>query len=99
MTVSDDDIILDPGQIVPPPGIRGRLTQVAITRDGLAETFATAVRRPPTRSRRQPVDEDYGEGPDSARQARLKEPGRVRTARASRHGEIGSAPEVSRVCL
>jgi len=40
VTVSDDDIILDPGQIVPPPAMRGRLTQVAITRDGLVQTFA-----------------------------------------------------------
>jgi hypothetical protein len=42
VTVSDDDIILDPSQIVPPPAIRGRLTQVVITGDGLVQTFATA---------------------------------------------------------
>jgi hypothetical protein len=40
VTVSDDDIILDPGQIVPPPAIRGRLTQAAITGNVLVQTFA-----------------------------------------------------------
>ncbi len=39
VTVSDDDIILDPGQIIPPPAIRGRLTQVAITGDRLVQMF------------------------------------------------------------
>jgi hypothetical protein len=42
VTVSDDDIILDPGQLVPPPAIRGRLTQVAVTADGLVQTFGGA---------------------------------------------------------
>jgi hypothetical protein len=45
VTVSDDDIILDPGQIVPPPAIRGRLTQVAVTGNGLVQTFADAEGR------------------------------------------------------
>lgn len=39
VTVSDNDIILDPGQIVPPPRIRGRLTKVAVTANGLVQTF------------------------------------------------------------
>jgi hypothetical protein len=39
VTVSDNDIILDPGQIVPPPRIRGRLTKVEVTANGLVQTF------------------------------------------------------------
>jgi hypothetical protein len=43
VTVSDDDIILEPGQIIPPPAIRGRLTQVAVTANGLVQTFGGAA--------------------------------------------------------
>ena len=45
VTVSADDIILDPGQILPPPEIRGRLTQVAVTATGLVQTFDDAAAR------------------------------------------------------
>ena len=39
VTVSENDIILDPGRIVPPPQIRGKLTKVAVTANGLLQTF------------------------------------------------------------
>jgi hypothetical protein len=45
VTVSEDDIILEPGQIVPPPEIRGRLTHVAVTANGLVQTFGDAGTR------------------------------------------------------
>jgi hypothetical protein len=39
VTISEDDIILDPGQIVPPPEFRGRLTRVTVNTNGLVQTF------------------------------------------------------------
>lgn len=45
VTVSDDDIILDPGQIIPPPEIRGRLTHVEVTANGLVQIFGDADTR------------------------------------------------------
>jgi hypothetical protein len=39
--LADNDIILSPGQIVPPPEIQGRLSSVAIVGDRLVQTFAS----------------------------------------------------------
>lgn len=38
--ISDNDVILSPGQIVPPPEIRGRLSKVAIAGNRLVQSFA-----------------------------------------------------------
>lgn len=37
--VQDNDIVIAPGQVLPPPEIRGRLTRVALAGDRLVQTF------------------------------------------------------------
>ena len=39
MTVDDNDVILDPIQVMPPPKIRGRVTSARIEGDNIVETF------------------------------------------------------------
>jgi len=54
VTVEDNDLILDPEQLVPPPRIRGKVTSVRVTEDALVQTFGSGERRrlsPPAVSR------------------------------------------------
>lgn len=45
--VHDDDIVIAPGQVLPPPEIRGRLARVGVDRDRLVLTYATAAGKVP----------------------------------------------------
>jgi hypothetical protein len=45
LLVENDDLILDPEQLVPPPKIRGKVTAVRVTRDALVQTFGSGDRR------------------------------------------------------
>jgi hypothetical protein len=45
VTVDDNDLILDPEQLVPPPLIRGKVTSVRITDNALVQTFGDGQRR------------------------------------------------------
>ena len=52
--VENDDLILDPEKLVPPPRIRGKVTAVRVTDDALVQTFGSGERRrlsPPAVSR------------------------------------------------
>lgn len=54
VTVQDDDLILDPQELVPPPRIRGKVTSVQIVNGALVQTFGSGERRslsPPAISR------------------------------------------------
>jgi hypothetical protein len=42
--VQDNDIVIAPGQVLPPPEIRGRLTRVAVAGDRLVQTFGGSER-------------------------------------------------------
>jgi hypothetical protein len=42
--VRDNDIVISPGQVLPPPEIRGRLTRVVLTGDRLVQTFGSSDR-------------------------------------------------------
>jgi hypothetical protein len=46
--VEGDDILIAPGQVLPPPEIRGRLTRIAVSADRLVQTFGdpAAVSKP-----------------------------------------------------
>jgi hypothetical protein len=44
VTVDDNDLILDPEQLVPPPLIRGKVTSVRITDDAMVQTFGDGQR-------------------------------------------------------
>jgi hypothetical protein len=46
IVVADNDLILDPAALVPPPAIRGRLTAVRIEGDRLVQTFGAAPGKP-----------------------------------------------------
>ena len=43
--VENNDLILDPEQLVPPPRIRGKVTAVRVTDAGLVQTFGSGERR------------------------------------------------------
>lgn len=45
VTVEDNDLILDPQQVVPPPLIRGKVTSVRVTDGALVQTFGSGERR------------------------------------------------------
>jgi hypothetical protein len=47
--VQDNDIVIAPGQILPPPEIRGRLTQVSLQGNRLLQTFEDTTRGRPAR--------------------------------------------------
>jgi hypothetical protein len=47
--VQDNDIIIAPGQVLPPPEIQGRLTRVAIADGKLQQTFGSAADAAPAR--------------------------------------------------
>jgi hypothetical protein len=47
LDVTDDDIIISPGEVLPPPRILGRLTAVAVQRNRLVQTFEDGKNRPP----------------------------------------------------
>jgi hypothetical protein len=54
VAVENNDLLLDPEQLVPPPRIRGKVTAVRVTGDGLVQTFGSGERRrlsPPATSR------------------------------------------------
>lgn len=54
VTVSDNDLILDPEQLVPPPLIRGKVSAVRVTDGMLVQTFGSGKRlrlSPPAVSR------------------------------------------------
>jgi hypothetical protein len=54
VTVKDDDLILDPEQLMPAPTIRGKITSVRVTDGALVQTFGSGERRqlsPPAVSR------------------------------------------------
>jgi hypothetical protein len=54
ITVRDNDLILDPQQLVPPPSIRGTVTSVRVADGALVQTFGSGARRhlsPPPISR------------------------------------------------
>lgn len=44
--VDDNDLILDPQQLLPPPRIRGKVTSVRVAADALLQTFGPGERRP-----------------------------------------------------
>lgn len=44
VTVEDNDLILDPQQLVPPPRIRGKITAVRITDTAMVQTFGSGER-------------------------------------------------------
>lgn len=44
--VHDDDIVIAPGQVLPPPEIRGRLARVAVERDRLVLSYAAGGKPP-----------------------------------------------------
>jgi len=45
VVVENNDLILDPEQLVPPPKIRGKVTAVYVTDDALVQTFGSGERR------------------------------------------------------
>jgi hypothetical protein len=45
VSVENNDLILDPEQLVPPPRIRGKVTAVRVTDAGLVQTFGSGERR------------------------------------------------------
>jgi hypothetical protein len=47
--VQDNDIVIAPGQILPPPEIRGRLTHVSVQGNRLLQTFEDTTRGRPAR--------------------------------------------------
>lgn len=54
VTVDDNDLILDPQQLVPPPSIRGKVTSVRVADGAIVQTFGSGERRrlsPPAVSR------------------------------------------------
>jgi hypothetical protein len=54
VTVDQNDLILDPGQLVPPPLIRGKVTSVRVADGAIVQTFGSGERRrlsPPAVSR------------------------------------------------
>lgn len=44
VTVDDNDLILDPQQLVPPPAIRGKVTSVRLTDEGMVQIFGGGER-------------------------------------------------------
>ena len=49
IAVTDNDIIITPGQVLPPPEIRGHLLRAEMRNGRLYQTFAPAAGRPPRR--------------------------------------------------
>ena len=45
VTVDDNDLILDPQQLVPPPLIRGKVTSVRVTDGAIVQTFGSGEQR------------------------------------------------------
>lgn len=45
VTVSGDDILIDPAKVIPPPTIEGHVTQVRVDGDQIVQTFGTAADR------------------------------------------------------
>jgi len=45
VTVEDNDLILDPQQLVPPPLIRGKVTAVKVADDAIVQTFGSGERQ------------------------------------------------------
>ena len=45
VTVSGDDILIDPMKVIPPPTIEGHVTQVRVEGDQIVQTFGTAADR------------------------------------------------------
>ena len=45
VTIEDNDILIAPGQILPPPEIRGHMSRAAVVGGRLVQTFAPASRR------------------------------------------------------
>jgi hypothetical protein len=45
VTVEDNDLILDPQQLVPPPLIRGKVTAVRVADDAIVQTFGSGERQ------------------------------------------------------
>lgn len=45
VTLQDNDLILDPQQLVPPPSIRGKVTSVRVIDGALVQTFGTGLRQ------------------------------------------------------
>jgi len=52
ITVDDNDIILDPTLMLPPPKMRGRITAVRVEGDQIVQTFGTKKRELTAKSRR-----------------------------------------------
>jgi hypothetical protein len=55
ITVDDNDIILDPAQMLPPPKMRGRVTSVSVEGDEIVQIFGVA----PSDSRAKPPTSNY----------------------------------------
>ena len=54
VTVDDNDFIIDPSEVLPPPKLRGKVTAVRIEGDEIIQTFGTGVAprmRPPATAR------------------------------------------------
>jgi len=49
VTVADNDIIISPGQVLPPPEIRGRLSRAEMRNGRLVQTFTPPDGRPPAK--------------------------------------------------
>lgn len=45
VTVSGDDILIDPVKVIPPPTIEGHVTQIRVEGDQIVQTFGTAADR------------------------------------------------------
>lgn len=45
VTVENNDLILDPERLAPPPSMRGKVTAVRLTEDALIQTFGSGERR------------------------------------------------------
>jgi hypothetical protein len=45
VTIKDDDLILDPGELIPAPTIRGKITAVRLADGTLVQTFGSGERR------------------------------------------------------
>ncbi len=51
VTVDDNDFIIDPTEVLPPPKLRGKISAVRIEGDAIVQTFGTGARRASGRGR------------------------------------------------